>query len=63
MNKIQNRKSLFLGGCFFSLSGALVAETWVVNSQSEWEENTASQSQLELKGGMAIPTAKKATFL
>ncbi len=37
-------------------------ETWTIDTQADWEQNIASQSQLELKDGMASPTAKTATF-
>lgn len=43
-------------------STAFSDQTWTVDTQSEWEQNTASQNQLELKDGMALPTAKTATF-
>jgi hypothetical protein len=36
--------------------------SWVIDTQDEWKQATADQSDLELKDGLATPTAKKATF-
>jgi hypothetical protein len=38
------------------------ANTWVVDSESDWQSAVANQSDLELKNGLATPTAKTATF-
>lgn len=40
----------------------LAGETWTIDTQADWEKAVASQHQLELKDGMAAPTAKTATF-
>jgi len=40
----------------------LAEQKWTIDSQSDWEANTAKQSNLEFKGGMAAPTARDATF-
>lgn len=37
-------------------------KTWVIDSQDEWKKNILSQSAIELKDGMASPTAEKATI-
>jgi len=37
-------------------------ETWGIDSQAEWQENTAAQSNLEFKEGIASPIGKTATF-
>ncbi|MGJ8658190.1 MAG: hypothetical protein ACSHX6_17230 [Akkermansiaceae bacterium] len=39
-----------------------VEDSWIIDSQEEWKNATADQSNLELKDGLAIPTAEKATF-
>lgn len=39
-----------------------LGQTWVVDSQAEWQNDTAKQNGLELKNGTASPTAGKATF-
>lgn len=46
----------------FSVSLATAGGTWTIDTQSEWEQAIDSHSQLELKDGMAAPTAKQATF-
>ena len=35
---------------------------WVIETQSDWEANTDSQSGFEFKDGMAVPTAPSATI-
>ena len=37
-------------------------ESWVIDSQKDWMEVVANQSNLDFKEGMATPTAKTATF-
>ncbi|MDC0088318.1 hypothetical protein OAI07_02125 [Akkermansiaceae bacterium] len=51
--------------CLILLSSAvaLANEPWEINSQEAWEANMASQSNIELKDGMVLPTAKESTFL
>ncbi|CAA6677765.1 MULTISPECIES: hypothetical protein [unclassified Lentimonas] len=38
------------------------ASEWVIDTQDDWEANVANQSSLEIKDGLATPTAKTATF-
>ncbi|SMP43590.1 PDZ domain-containing protein [Neorhodopirellula lusitana] len=35
---------------------------WTIDTQAEWEQSVDSKGQLEIKDGMATPTAKTATF-
>lgn len=37
-------------------------ESWVIDSQAEWQQGTATMSGLELTAGVATPTATTATF-
>lgn len=41
---------------------AVAEKTWTIDTQEEWEKNLNAQEQLELKDGMASPTAEKSTF-
>jgi hypothetical protein len=41
---------------------ASAGEAWTIDSQEDWQAITASQSNLEIKDGMATPTAETATF-
>ncbi|MEP4077157.1 hypothetical protein [Haloferula sp.] len=41
---------------------ASAGEAWTIESQSDWEENSGTSENLELKDGKATPTAKEATF-
>lgn len=38
------------------------AEEWVIDSQEEWKASEAAGESLEIKDGMATPSAKEATF-
>ena len=44
------------------LAGCATKRTWTLDTQKEWEANTASQTHLEFKDGKAAPTATKALF-
>ncbi|VGO11774.1 hypothetical protein PDESU_00320 [Pontiella desulfatans] len=47
-----------------SLCGCTWAqETWTIESQGDWKENAATQSNLTYEAGKAIPTDVEATFL
>ena len=46
----------------FTTAVGFADQAWIIDTQAEWEQNLASQTQLELKDGMASPTAKTATF-
>ncbi|MEP3478614.1 MAG: hypothetical protein ABJZ55_05150 [Fuerstiella sp.] len=37
-------------------------DAWVIDSQAEWQNSTAAVSELEMKDGIASPTAETATF-
>lgn len=41
---------------------ASAESSWVIESQTDWEESTASRSHLDIKEGMASPTEKTASF-
>jgi len=43
-------------------AAAFAAEPWTIDTQKEWVANAATQSNLEIKDGMATPTQKSATF-
>ena len=43
-------------------SAAFNGQTWIVDSQDDWQAATVDQSNLEFKDGLATPTAKEATF-
>jgi hypothetical protein len=62
----MSEKSRALRWClllFLSGNSIVLADSpWVVDSQSDWLQTTADQSNLELKVGLATPTAKTATF-
>jgi len=47
---------------FLITSFALADESWTINSQVDWEQHSAAQTNLEIKEGMAVPMAKTATF-
>ncbi|MEP2776259.1 MAG: hypothetical protein ABJQ29_06780 [Luteolibacter sp.] len=47
---------------FLTVSVGFADQTWIIDSQDEWQQNVAVQEQLELKDGMASPMAEKATF-
>ena len=46
----------------FVISAASAGEAWTIDSQEEWQAVTASQSNLEIKDGMATPMAETASF-
>lgn len=37
-------------------------ESWIIDSQADWQNNIAEQSQLEIKAGVVAPKARSATF-
>jgi len=41
---------------------ATAQDSWVIDSQAEWQQNTSDQANLEIKDGVAAPTGKSATF-
>ncbi|WP_178106561.1 MULTISPECIES: hypothetical protein [unclassified Lentimonas] len=41
---------------------AIAQDTWMVDTQEDWLTNAAAHTSLEFKEGMAVPTAKTATF-
>lgn len=45
-----------------SSASALAGEAWTIDTQADWEQAIASHHQLELKDGMATPTAETATL-
>ena len=58
--KIQ---AITLAMLLLAISSLTVADdTWVIDSQSDWESATGAASELEVKAGMISPSAKKATF-
>ena len=48
--------------CAASVSWAAAGDPWTIDSQDDWQASTDAQSNLEIKDGMASPTAKAATF-
>jgi hypothetical protein len=44
------------------LSGCATTTTWTVDSDKDWETNTAAQTNLEFKEGKASPTDSEAVF-
>ena len=44
------------------ISTAHADTTWVIDSQDDWKQATADQSNLKLENGLATPTANEATF-
>lgn len=38
------------------------ADAWIVESQEDWQENVASQANLDISEGKAVPTSTEATF-
>ena len=46
------------------LSSLLVSaqDSWVIDSQKEWQEQSLKQENLEFKKGFADPTAKESTY-
>ena len=36
--------------------------SWTIDSQADWKQNVGTQAHIEIKEGMASPTAKTATF-
>ena len=49
-------------GAFCAASIARADSAWVVESQSDWQDAVADQSNLQLQNGVATPTAKEASF-
>ncbi|MCH9724921.1 MAG: hypothetical protein K0U86_08460 [Planctomycetes bacterium] len=43
-------------------TSAFAADDWVIDTQDDWTAAMAKQSNLEVKDGIAIPSAKVATF-
>ncbi len=41
---------------------AWAGDTWVIDSQEDWKDATAKQTNVELKDGVASPTASTASF-
>lgn len=56
------KNTLILPLFLFSTAAGFADQTWTIDTQAEWEQSIASQHQLELKDGMASPTAETATF-
>lgn len=51
---------------FINHSGAAedaTSDAWVIDTQAEWNQNTAKHSGLEITEGMASPTAQEATLV
>ncbi|QDV51365.1 glycoside hydrolase family protein [Gimesia fumaroli] len=44
------------------VTSVVVADDWVIDTQEEWTDAAEYQVQLAIKEGMAIPTAKSASF-
>ncbi|WP_315853505.1 right-handed parallel beta-helix repeat-containing protein [Neorhodopirellula pilleata] len=43
-------------------TAAFNGQTWIIDSQEDWQAATADQSNLDFKDGLATPTATEATF-
>ncbi|MCM2375058.1 glycosyl hydrolase family 95 catalytic domain-containing protein [Aporhodopirellula aestuarii] len=43
-------------------TGDLTGGSWMIASQADWEQNCDAQTNLEIKDGLASPTAKTATY-
>lgn len=56
------KNTLILPLFLLSTAASFAGETWTIDTQAEWEQSIASQQQLELKDGMAAPTAETATL-
>ncbi len=53
----------FLHGAIAALAPlAAHAESWIIESQTDWQANLAAQTNLEFKDGQATPTAATASF-
>jgi hypothetical protein len=50
------------GAISLLLGCAHASSDWVIDSQEDWKENVATQSNLDLKEGRAVPTEKEAAF-
>ncbi len=59
---MKKQTHTFLAMALVMTLPVLAAQTWIVDSQDDWQSITAEQSNLEFKGGMVAPTAAKATF-
>ncbi|TWU37910.1 hypothetical protein Q31b_46990 [Novipirellula aureliae] len=60
---MKNRNDGLLIGLLAISSVACAADTtWTIDSQAEWEQQTDSKTQLELKDGLVAPTAEQVTF-
>lgn len=70
MNTPSTHQSLaenrFRKPCLLAVAALLpllsFADDWTIDGQQDWDANQASQTNLELKDGLATPTATKATF-
>ncbi|MGB1937805.1 MAG: hypothetical protein ACPHVK_09975 [Akkermansiaceae bacterium] len=49
-----------LGICFLALPAS--ANTWITDTQEQWQNNSAGQTHLEFAEGMATPTATSASY-
>ena len=65
-NNFINRKTIMrktvLLLCLVMTSVAHAEDAWVIDSQSDWQQAAADQSNLKFDDGLATPTAKEATF-
>jgi hypothetical protein len=61
---MKNKDKIYSSLAVFVLAATSFAGTqdWLIDSQSDWKEATATQSNLEFKEGMVSPTGKTATF-
>jgi hypothetical protein len=60
---INATKILVASTLVAAISGnALSADAWVIDSQDDWTNAVATQSKLEIKDGLAIPTEQVATL-
>ena len=71
-NRIQMNKPFFLLLTFILFTacgvqqaqntGSSTTDSWTIESQEDWQANMAGQSNLDIKKGKVMPTAKEAIF-
>lgn len=54
--------ALIVGGTLWAGCAGATEQAWVVDSQQDWEQQAAAQTNLEFKKGFADPTAKVSTY-
>ena len=55
-------RSTLLLSIILTSHAAADTQSWVIDTQEDWQQHTAAQTNLEVKDGLANPTARDSTF-